>query len=227
MHRRRSLSGRLAALLLTLLFVLVLAYAAEAAASFSDVSADAWYAEAVQYVWEQGWMTGTDAAAFSPDLVMTRGMLVTVLYRAAGSPALEDENLGYPFTDVPGSAWYADGVYWARLTGIADGYGNNLFGPDDPVTREQLVTLLWRWSGQPDTADGSQFDDEGGHLLLGGRRGGLGKCQRPGQRKARQSLRPRRPGHPGGGCCSSDTLAYAAIRGRDSGRFPARRFRKL
>ena len=136
MHRRRSLSGRLAALLLTLLFVLVPAYAAEAAASFSDVSADAWYAEAVQYVWEQGWMTGTDAAAFSPDLVMTRGMLVTVLYRAAGSPALEDENLGYPFTDVPGSAWYADGVYWARLTGIADGYGNNLFGPDDPVTRE-------------------------------------------------------------------------------------------
>lgn len=161
MHRRHSLSGRLAALLLTLLFVLVHAYAAEAAASFSDVSADAWYAEAVQYVWEQGWMTGTDAAAFSPDLVMTRGMLVTVLYRAAGSPALEDENLGYPFTDVPGSAWYADGVYWARLTGIADGYGNNLFGPDDPVTREQLVTLRWRWSGQPDTADGSQFDDEG------------------------------------------------------------------
>lgn len=101
MHRRHSLSGRLAALLLTLLFVLVHAYVAEAAASFSDVSADAWYAEAVQYVWEQGWMTGTDAAAFSPDLVMTRGMLVTVLYRAAGSPALEDENLGYPFTDVP------------------------------------------------------------------------------------------------------------------------------
>lgn len=85
-------------------------------------------------------------------------MLVTILYRAAGSPSLDNENLGYPFSDVPGDSWYADGVYWARMEGVVGGYGNNAFGPDDPVTREQAVTILWRYAGSP-TASSGTFSD--------------------------------------------------------------------
>ena len=88
-------------------------------------------------------------------------MLVTILYRAAGSPSLDNENLGYPFSDVPGGSWYADGVYWARLEGVVGGYGNNTFGPDDPVTREQAVTILWRQTGSP-AASAGDFSDEDG-----------------------------------------------------------------
>ena len=89
----------------------VTAFAAEADTGFSDVASDAWYAEAAAYCRDNGLMAGTGETTFSPDTPMTRGMLVTVLYRLAGSPSLENENLGYPFADVPGDSWYADGVY--------------------------------------------------------------------------------------------------------------------
>lgn len=105
-------------------------------------------------------MSGTSGATFSPDTDMTRAMLTTVLYRLAGAPSLENENLGYPFADVSGDSWYAGGVYWARLEGIAGGYGDNRFGPDDPVTREQLATILWRYAGSPAAGTGVAFADE-------------------------------------------------------------------
>ena len=128
---------------------------------FTDVPADAWYADEVQYCYEHGIFAGTSGATFSPDDVLTRAMLVTILYRAEGSPSLEEENLSYLFSDVPGDSWYADGVYWARLEGVVGGYGGNVFGPDDPVTREQAVTILWRQAGSPAASAGDFSDGDG------------------------------------------------------------------
>ena len=138
----------------------ITSFAAESDTGFSDVDGDAWYARAAVYCRDNGLMSGTGDTTFSPDTNMTRAMLSTVLYRLAGSPSLEDENLGYPFSDVPGDSWYADGVYWARLEGIVSGYGDNRFGPHDPVTREQLATILWRYAGSPDDRSEVSFADE-------------------------------------------------------------------
>ena len=98
---------RFGALLLALILTLslsVMAYAAVEDTGFSDVAADAWYADAVTYVRDNGLMSGTSDTTFTPGGTMTRGMLVTTLYRMAGSPSLENEDLGYPFADVPGDA---------------------------------------------------------------------------------------------------------------------------
>ena len=80
---------------------------------------------------------------------MTRGMLVTVLYRAAGTPDIENEILGYPYADVDANEYYGTAVYWARLRNIASGYSDERFGPNDPLTREQLIVMLWRYAGSP------------------------------------------------------------------------------
>ena len=155
---------RFGALLLALILTLslsVTAYAAVEDTGFSDVAADAWYADAVTYVRDNGLMSGTSDTTFTPGGTMTRGMLVTTLYRMAGSPSLKNEDLGYPFADVPGDAWYADGVYWARLAGVVGGYSEDQFGPDDPVTREQIAAILWRYAGSPAAESGTDFADEG------------------------------------------------------------------
>ena len=155
---------RFGALLLALILTLslsVTAYAAVEDTGFSDVAADAWYADAVTYVRDNGLMSGTSDTTFTPGGTMTRGMLVTTLYRMAGSPSLENEDLGYPFADVPGDAWYAEGVYWARLAGVVGGYSEDQFGPDDPVTREQIAAILWRYAGSPAAESGTDFADEG------------------------------------------------------------------
>ena len=127
---------------------------------FSDVDAGSWYADAVAYVRDNGLMSGTSDTTFEPDGTMTRAMLVTTLYRAAGSPPLENEDLGYPFADVPGDAWYADGVYWARLNGAVNGFTEEEFGPDTPVSREQIAAILWRYAGSPAAQAGTDFADE-------------------------------------------------------------------
>ena len=127
---------------------------------FSDVDAGSWYADAVAYVRDNGLMSGTSDTTFEPDGTMTRAMLVTTLYRAAGSPPLGSENLGYPFADVPGDAWYADGVYWARLNGAVNGFTEEEFGPDTPVSREQIAAILWRYAGSPAAQAGTDFADE-------------------------------------------------------------------
>ena len=155
---------RFGALLLALILALslsVTAYAAVEDTGFSDVAADAWYADAVTYVRDNGLMSGTSDTTFTPGGTMTRGMLVTTLYRMAGSPSLENEDLGYPFADVPGDAWYAGGVCWARLAGVVGGYSEDQFGPDDPVTREQIAAILWRYAGSPAAESGTDFADEG------------------------------------------------------------------
>lgn len=118
---------------------------------FMDVAmaANDWYKDAVKYVYRQGIMVGTGELAFSPNDTFDRGMLVTTLWRQAGSPGMEGENWGYPYKDVDTNAYYGTAVYWARLEGIASGVGGNRFAPNDPVTRQDFVTMLWRQAGKP------------------------------------------------------------------------------
>lgn len=115
-------------------------------ANFADVAADAWYADAVQYVYENGMMSGTSETTFSPDLTTTRGMIVTILYRLEGSPNLSNENLGYPYADVDANAYYADAVYWARQNGIVSGMSAEQFAPNNAITREQMAAILYRYA---------------------------------------------------------------------------------
>lgn len=112
-------------------------------ADFSDVLADAWYAEAVQYVYENGLMTGTSDTTFSPDLTTSRSMIATILWRMAGSPVV---NYAMDFADVPADQWYAEAVRWASSEGIVGGYGNGSFGTGDPITREQFAVMLYRFA---------------------------------------------------------------------------------
>lgn len=112
-------------------------------ADFSDVPADAWYAEAVQYVYENGLMTGTSDTTFSPDLTTSRSMIATILWRMAGSPVV---NYAMDFADVPADQWYAEAVRWASSEGIVGGYGNGSFGTGDPITREQFAVMLCRFA---------------------------------------------------------------------------------
>lgn len=116
---------------------------------FTDVAAGDWCYEAVEYVQKNGLMQGTGPATFSPDAATSRGMIVAILWRMAGSPAMEDEIWGYPFADVDANAYYGTAVYWARLNGIANGYGDEAFGPNDPISREQLAVMLYNYAGQP------------------------------------------------------------------------------
>ena len=113
---------------------------------FADVAKDAWYYDAVKYVNENGLMAGTSATTFEPDLTTTRGMIVAILHRLAGSPNIEDEIWGYPFQDVDANAYYATAVYWARMNGIVAGYSDERFGPNDTITREQMATILYRYA---------------------------------------------------------------------------------
>ena len=111
--------------------------------AFADVAPDAWYADAVRYVSEWGLMSGTGDAAFSPDDTTTRGMVVTILWRLDGSPAWTTAS---GFSDVEESAYYAEAVGWASANGIVGGYDNETFGPGDPITREQMAAILYRFA---------------------------------------------------------------------------------
>ena len=110
---------------------------------FTDVKDNAWYAEAVQYVYENGLMAGVSSTLFSPNSTTTRGQLVTILYRAEGGPTVYETA---KFDDVPAGKWYSKAVSWASENGIVSGYGNGRFGPNDGVTREQMVTILRRYA---------------------------------------------------------------------------------
>ena len=134
------------------------AFAAVDDTGFSDVASDSWYAEAVTYVRDNGIMSGTSATTFAPENTMTRAMLATVLYRIAGNPVVTGRDT---FTDTEPDTWYGDAVLWTVQQQIVSGYGNGLFGTNDPVSREQIATILWRNEGQPSMQDSSVlFDDE-------------------------------------------------------------------
>lgn len=109
---------------------------------FNDVSANDWFASAVDYVTGKGMMNGTADNTFSPKANTTRGMVVTVLYRLENQPSTSAAS----FTDVASDAYYANAVAWANANGIVSGYGSGKFGPNDKVTREQLAAILYRYA---------------------------------------------------------------------------------
>jgi hypothetical protein len=109
---------------------------------FKGVKESDWFYNAVMYVYQHGLMNGTASDTFSPNTPITRGMIVTVLWRLAGSPATGSGN---PFSDVPGGQYYSGAELWAAANGIVTGYGGGQFGPNDNVTREQLAAMLYRY----------------------------------------------------------------------------------
>ncbi len=126
---------------------------------YTDISSAKWYYESVRYVTENGLMTGFGGGKFGPGEALTRAQMAQVLYNREGKPAVTAENA---FTDVVNGAWYSSAVIWAADHDIVSGYGNNKFGPDDPITREQLVTILWRYAGKPETTGSlDSFIDSG------------------------------------------------------------------
>ena len=150
---------RMGAALMTLALILSMnltAFAAVEDTGYSDVDAGSWYADAVEYVRDSGLMSGTTATTFEPSGATTRAMLAMTLYRAAGSPAVSGSDA---FTDTQDGAWYAGAVLWAAQAGIISGYGGGLFGAEDPVSREQIAAILWRYAGSPE-AQSEDFADE-------------------------------------------------------------------
>lgn len=143
-------------LVMTMLAALAVPVSAAEDTGFSDVDADAWYAEAVAYCREHGLMNGTSDTTFEPENSLTRAMLVTVLYRSAGSPAVTGTD---DFSDTVADAYYADAVLWASQQGVVGGYGNGFFGTNDPVSREQMATILWRYAGSPAVSTTNRFRD--------------------------------------------------------------------
>ena len=129
---------------------------------FDDVPQNIWFASGVQFAAEQGLFTGVSANEFAPYIPMTRAMLVTVLWRYAGSPAGWEN----PFTDVLNGSWFTQAVAWAAENGIVNGVGNNKFEPDSNITREQMAAILFRYaakSGFDTSARGNldQYPDRG------------------------------------------------------------------
>ena len=145
---------RIVALVLCLALLGTAAYA-----DFADVQPGSWYAEAVNWAEDSGVMDGVADGVFDPDGHMTRAMLVTILYRLSGSPEMPESNWGYPYADVQSDSWYAEAVYWARLNGVADGVSDTQFAPDANITREQFVTMLWRYDGSVQAGTASGFAD--------------------------------------------------------------------
>ena len=123
---------------------------------FSDCSAS-WYHEAVDFTVANGLMNGMGGGIFAPDGAMTRAMIVTVLYRQAGSPEVKEPS---GFRDVAADSWYSDAIAWAKENGIVNGISETEFAPEQNVTREQIATILWRCSLSPDAeADLTVFGD--------------------------------------------------------------------
>lgn len=109
---------------------------------FDDVSDSAWYADAVQYVYENGIMNGVTATEFGPNMTTNRAMIVTMLYRLEGEPAAETAG----FTDVATGVYYADAVAWAQANNIVNGITETTFAPSNNISREQLATILYRYA---------------------------------------------------------------------------------
>lgn len=110
---------------------------------FTDVPEGAWYADAAAYVYEHGLMAGTSATTFAPDVTTSRAMIATILWRMAGSPVV---NYAMNYTDVAQGQWCSEAIRWATSEGVVTGYGNGLFGTNDPITREQFAAMLYRFA---------------------------------------------------------------------------------
>lgn len=125
---------------------------------FVDVPTGSWYHSSIVYVYENGLFQGSSQTLFSPSGEMERGMITTVLHRLAGSPPV-----GYTpiFQDIPQGMWYTEGTVWAGETGIVSGLGQGIFGPEDPVSRQQIATILFHYAQhiQKDTAARADLSD--------------------------------------------------------------------
>ena len=155
--------------LLSLLIALVMLVAAVAAipvsaakTGFSDVENDRWSSASIAYAVNKGYMNGVGGNKFDPEGSLTRAMVATVLWRRENSPAPAAPS---GFTDVPDGEWYTDAVAWAKETGVVKGLTDTTFGPDEYITREQLATMLFRFSTNapvsvPERADLDPFADD-------------------------------------------------------------------
>lgn len=127
------------------------------ASQYNDVENGAWYSNAVNYVTENNLMTGTDSGRFSPNIPITRGMMVTILHRMEGMPAVSGNSV---FLDVPENSYYATAIAWAAENNITSGTSADRFSPDDQITREQFATLIYRYADMKgyDTSAYEGFD---------------------------------------------------------------------
>lgn len=117
--------------------------------AFTDVKETDWYYDSVRYVYVNGLMNGTSDTEFAPATSLTRAMLVTVLYRADGEPAV---NKSIPFGDIEAGTYYTNAVIWAEQNGIVNGVDEGVFAPHDNITREQIATIMYRYAQYKGTA---------------------------------------------------------------------------
>ena len=153
--------------LISLLFAILMIASSVTAVSaansgFSDVEDDRWSAAAISYAVKEGYMNGVGGGLFDPEGSLTRAMVATVLWRREGSPAPTAPS---GFSDVPAGEWYTYAVAWAEETGVVKGLTETTFGPDEYITREQLATMLFRFSSSapvsvPERADLMPFADD-------------------------------------------------------------------
>lgn len=113
---------------------------------FTDIDQGAWYYDAVKFVNQNGLMNGIGGGTFAPNANLSRAMFAQILYNKEGRPNVLSSNV---FNDVSNGLWYTNAIMWASEKKIVNGYGGRIFGPDDPVTREQLAVMLWRYAGKP------------------------------------------------------------------------------
>ena len=151
--KRRLLA--FAALFCLIASLAVPAHAAEYA-GFSDVDSEAVYGEAIRWAAERGYINGYPDGRFGVNDPVTRAQLAAIFYRAAGSPNVSGTT---HFPDVQPSAYYVNAASWAEDNGLISGYPDGRFGVNDPVTRQQVVTILWRWADSPN-ASGEDYADE-------------------------------------------------------------------
>ena len=130
-----------------------------AALPFADVRKTDWFYSDVEYVYKKGLMAGTGAKDFDPNSQLTRGMIVTVLYRLEKEPAVSGAS---KFADVNASQWYGNAVIWAAANGIVSGYSDTSFGPNDAITREQLAAILYRYAVHSGMTAVTQEENLGG-----------------------------------------------------------------
>ena len=163
-ERNHNMKKLLSAILATIMLAGALAAALPsfAATVFSDVENGRWSAASIEYAVKNGYMQGVGGGLFDPEGSLTRAMVATVLWRREGSPV---PNAPSGFDDVAAGEWYADAVAWAKETGVVKGLTETTFGPDEYITREQLATMLFRFSSGapvsvPDRADLTPFSDD-------------------------------------------------------------------
>lgn len=127
---------------------------------FSDIYPSAWYIDYVQFVYDNGLMTGTSKTTFEPETTLSRAMVAQVLYnydKRVDSPYRATN--GKTFKDVSKNDWYYEAIQWASANGIASGVGNGYFEPNEPVTREQVAQFLYNYNGRPNVSGNLPFSD--------------------------------------------------------------------